>query len=233
MTISSPKTRQLSRSAGRNGIASARTMILALLVAPLAILSKPTVASEESPPEFVGIRTQYIAALADPTATSGTGAENWGLWPIDPGPRGVRLSHYHQLKDNDGVAPSKWQFDSSAWWLEEHGLIMEAPEFPMPAGRYIVTGDREAMAMLTIHPADENGAMQWELEGGNIFDVTHLRCRSAVYTPAAGEGSCTPEAASQSDFPVTPGAEMPAVEGCIKQDYAVLFLVAVDVSGAQ
>ena len=35
------------------------------------------------------IRTQYIAALGAEGATSGTGAETWGLWKEDPGPIGV------------------------------------------------------------------------------------------------------------------------------------------------
>jgi hypothetical protein len=31
------------------------------------------------------------------------------------------------------------------------------------------------------------------------------------------------------DFPVTPGAEMPKIEGCSKQDYAVLFVLGEEV----
>ena len=34
---------------------------------------------------------QFIAAKGDPDASSGTGAEKWGLWREDPGPRGVYL----------------------------------------------------------------------------------------------------------------------------------------------
>src|SRR5262245_6470986 len=81
---------------------------------------------------FKPIPTQYIAALGDPGAKSGTGAELWGLWRVDPGPRGVTLSSYESLKADGGVAPAKWRFDGSDWWLEEHGLIMEEPEFPIP-----------------------------------------------------------------------------------------------------
>ena len=43
---------------------------------------------------FKPVPTQYIAALADPGANSGTGAEKWGIWRLDPGPRGVRLGSY-------------------------------------------------------------------------------------------------------------------------------------------
>ena len=34
--------------------------------------------------------------------------------------------------------------------------------------------------------------------------------------------------ANELDFPVKPGAEMPPIPGCQKQDYAVLFVLAVD-----
>ena len=82
---------------------------------------------------------QYIAALGDPHATSGATAQTWGLWRQDPGPRGVSLARYESLKAK-GVAPAGWKFDSADWWLEEHGLIMEPPSFPIPAGTYLVTG---------------------------------------------------------------------------------------------
>lgn len=45
---------------------------------------------------FKRISTQYIAALGDPGATSGSGAQAWGLWPLDPGPRGVELDNYER-----------------------------------------------------------------------------------------------------------------------------------------
>ena len=69
---------------------------------------------------FKPIPTQYIAALGDPGATSGAGAESWGLWRLDPGPRGVELSDYETLKAEGGVAPAEWKFDAADWWLEEH-----------------------------------------------------------------------------------------------------------------
>lgn len=165
---------------------------------------------------------QYLAALGDPDASSGSGAQSWGLWRVDPGPRGVMLRSYPALKARDGVAPANWKFDDGDWWLEEHGLIMEKPDFPMPAGRYVVTGAREVTTILTVTPEG-----RWSLEKGKLYDVTHLPCRSARYTPASG-GACTPEQATQSAFPVTPGAPMPPVMGCNKQDYAVLFVIGVE-----
>src|SRR6266478_4355084 len=73
--------------------------------------------------KFRRIEPQYIAALGDPGATSGNGAQSWGLWSQDPGPRGCKLDRYDQLKAAGGVAPSQWKFDAADWWLEEHGLI--------------------------------------------------------------------------------------------------------------
>lgn len=172
---------------------------------------------------------------------------------VDPGPRGVRLENYKQLEANGGVARAGWKFDKSNWWLEEHGLIMEAPDFPLPAGRYMVTGGRETTAVLTV-----NKDASWELSNGaKLYDVTHLPCRSAKYTPSGGaDGS--PASARPRDFPVTPGAAstrspcricaldtrvcvllfsrachcraraVPAVEGTNKQDYSVIFVTAIE-----
>ena len=178
--------------------------------------------------KFKRISTQYIAALGDPDATSGSAAESWGLWPLDPGPRGVKLKSYKRLRDAGGVAPARWKFDSTDWWLEEHGLIMEQPTFPLPPGKYLVTGNRDVTAVLTIHHADRNGDRRWELNNGaTLYDVTHLACRSARYTPGVSGGSCSPEHAPGTAFPVAPGGAMPPVEGCTKQDYAVLLVIGV------
>jgi hypothetical protein len=134
----------------------------------------------------------------------------------------VMLHNYDQLQQAGGVAPWGWRFNTSDWWLEEHGLIMEKPDFPLPPGMYMVTGGREVQTVLTVHPDQ-----RWELAAGaKLYDVTHLPCRSARYTPADG-GACTPARARASDFPVVPGGPMPPVAGCEKQDYAVVFVTAV------
>ena len=86
----------------------------------------------------------------------------------------------------------------------------------LPEKKYIVTGGRSVTTVLTVH---DDG--RWELEKGKLYDVTHLPCRSAAYR---GE-TCKPQSANLKDFPVKPGAEMPAIEGCTKQDYAVLFVL--------
>jgi len=173
----------------------------------------------------------YIAALGDPGANSGTGAQSWGLWRLDPGPRGVRLDRYERLQAAGGIAPAQWKFDSADWWVEEHGFIMEKPDFPVPPGKYLVTGDREVRTMLTVHPKDDEGNQRWELgDHAKLYDVTHLACRSARYTPAVTrKNSCSPASARQTAFPVPPGATMPSVEGCNKQDYSVLIVIGVAV----
>ena len=180
--------------------------------------------------KFKRIPTQFIAALGDPGANSGSGAQPWGLWQIDPGMRGVWLDNYEKLEAAGGVAPAQWQFDGEDWWLEEHGLIMEKPNFPIPPGKYVVTGNREVTTVLTVHPKGNDGDQRWELDfGAKLYDVTHLPCRSARYTPATSCILCSPARAQQSAFPVTPGAVMPAVAGCNKQDYAVLFVIGMAV----
>jgi hypothetical protein len=178
---------------------------------------------------FKRIPVQFIAALGERDATAGTGAQNWGLWRVDPGPRGVRLNRYDQLQEAGGVAPAGWKFDSGDWWLEENGLIMEQPQFPLEPGRYLVTGDREVTTVLTVYPDDENGDRRWELaDGATLYDVTHLGCRSARYTPAGGAAACSPLRAPRDAFRVSPGAAMPAIDGCAKQDYAVLFVIGIE-----
>ena len=91
---------------------------------------------------------QFIAALGNPESSSGTRASEWGIWRVDPGPRGVHLEDYELIKAMDGFTPSGWILDQKDWWLEENGLIMEKPEFPLPEGRYIVTGGREKQSIL-------------------------------------------------------------------------------------
>lgn len=177
--------------------------------------------------DYTPIDTQYIAALGLTTATSGNNAETWGLWAVDPGPRGVWITDFADLAANGGVAPDGWQFDAGAWWLEEHGLMMEAPQFPLPAGRYMVTGAREVTAVLTVAAADAEGHQAWALsDGATLYDVTHLRCRAAVYTPASG-AMCSPEATPLQVFPMEPDRAMPAVEGCLKQDFQVLIVIGM------
>ena len=184
-------------------------------------------ASGEDLPKFRRIEPQFIAALGDPKATSGSGAQSWGCWAKDPGPRACKLDHYPELKAT-GVAPAQWKFDAADWWLEEHGLIMEKPSFPLTPGQYLVTGDRSVTTVLTIQPKDKNGNQRWELaDGATLYDVTHLGCRSARYTPATANNSCSPANARTTGYPILPGATMPDVKGCRKQDYTVLIVVGL------
>ena len=182
----------------------------------------------EAEVKFKHIPTQFIAALGDPTAKSGNGAQFWGRWPRDPGTRGVWLSLFPVLKAAGGYAPGNWKFDPADWWLDENGLIMEKPEFSIPPGKYLVTGEREVTTVLNVYPKDETGNMRWELENGaTLYDVTHLACRSARYTPAEAGNLCSPSEADKSVFKVAPGASMPPVNGCNKQDYTVLMIIGL------
>lgn len=195
------------------------------------ILAMSLLPSAKADTVFRRVATQYIAALGDPGATSGTGAETWGIWQQDPGPRGVWLSQFGMLQEAGGFGPGNWQFDADDWWLDENGLIMEQPDFPLPPGKYAVTGARETVSVLTIHETGPDGKRRWELSGdATLYDVTHLDCRSARYTPISAANSCTPQNADPSVFKVTPGEKMPDVSGCNKLDYTVLivFAVAVD-----
>jgi hypothetical protein len=207
---------------------------MSVLVGVCATLTfTPNATADEMQPQFKRVRTQFIAALGAPDANSGNGAQEWGLWPVDPGPRGVPLNRYDRLQADGFVARAGWRFDPGEWWLEEYGRIMEKPQFPLPPGQYLVTGDRAVTTTLTVYPADENGEQRWELgDDATLYDVTHLGCRSARYVPTGGPGSCTPADAPQDAFRVAPGAEMPPVEGCSKQDYAVVFVIGVAEQGA-
>jgi hypothetical protein len=179
---------------------------------------------------FKHIPVQYIVALGDPASSSGSGAQWWGLWHQDPGPRGCLLENYGKLKAAGGIAPTQWKFDNKDWWLEEHGLIMEKPIFPLPPGKYVVTGGREKTAVLTVYPKEKDGAQRWELgNGAKLYDVTHLPCHAARYTPAANDNSCSPAVVQRTAFPVAPGVPMPSIKGCNKKDYAVLFVIGLAV----
>ena len=79
---------------------------------------------------------------------------------------------------------------------------MEPPNPGVAPGQYMVTGDREVMAVLTVHPKDGKGKQRWELsDGATLYDVTHLRCRSARYTPESANAACTPASVAQKGFP--------------------------------
>lgn len=163
--------------------------------------------------------TQFIAALGEEKQTGGSGAGAWGLWRVDPGPLGVLIKDYSKLEANRFKAPAGWTMDPADWWVEEHGLIMPPPEFPLPPGEYIVTGGRQVTTILTV---GADGA--WSLANqASLFDVTHLPCRSAKYTALSAGAS--PSSASQKNFPVAPGGFMPHIPDYDMKQYAVLFVL--------
>ena len=176
------------------------------------------------------IRTQYIAALGAEGATSGTGAETWGLWKEDPGPIGVWLRLYQTLQKAGNFAPAGWRFDIDDWWLDENGLIMKAPEFPIPAGQYFITNGEEHFSLLTIEDPDAEGKQSWSLsDDKKLANVTHGPCRSARYTPEGESGTCSPEYADRYAFPLKPRESPPLVSGCTRKNYAVLIVIGIPV----
>ena len=178
-----------------------RSMVAPALVCAVSAASPPppAVAAEETTPskrvKFQRYpQLRFIAALGEPTASSGVGADKWGLWSVDPGPRGVFLRDFdRKLSSTGGKAPAGWVLDRDQVWVEEHGLVMPSPgDLPrkstnkstkeiLPFKRYLVTGARKVTTSLTLY---DDG--RWELGEGSLYDVTHLPCRSAKYTPAAG-----------------------------------------------
>ncbi len=178
--------------------------------------------------KYKSIPTQYIAALAPDDAKSGTGAETWGLWREDPGPIGVWLKYYQLLRKVGGIGPTGWRFNIDDWWLDENGLIMKAPDFPMASGQYYVTNGEHHISLLTVNAPDENGQQTWSLsDDKTIANVTHGPCRSARYTPEETAAACTPENADRSVFPLKPGESPPDVTACHKKEYAVLIVFGV------
>ena len=85
--------------------------------------------------------------------------------------RGVRLNRFDQLVAAGGVAPAQWQFDAREWWLEENGLIMEPPEFPLASGQYLVTGAREVTTVLTVHPKEDDGSLDTRTSSTHEYAV--------------------------------------------------------------
>jgi len=201
-----------------------RTLLVSVLATFATAISKPLFAQNK----FRYIPTQYIATLASAEEKSGTGAEKWGLWRVDPGPIGVWLRFYQFLQKAGNIAPAGWRFDIDDWWLDENGLIMKAPEFPIPPGQYYVTNGEDNISKLTVEKPDPDGKQAWSLsDGKSISDITHGPCRSARYTPKNGSRTCSPKNANRDVFPLKPGEHPPYVEGCNRKNYAVLIVFAL------
>ena len=130
------------------------------------------------------------------------------------------------------IAPVGWRFDIDDWRPDENGLIMKAPEFPMPSGKYYVTNGEEHISLLTVEEPDSDGKQAWSLtDDKTISNVTHGPCRSARYTPEGASGTCSPADANRDVFPLKPGESPPAVSGCNRKNYAVLIVFGVPVEG--
>ena len=82
-------------------------LLAMVLLMMIAVFGQSAQALGEGQTKFKRVPTQFIAALGDPGSTSGNGAQSWGLWRLDPGPRGVWLDNYEQLKAAVGFAPAQ------------------------------------------------------------------------------------------------------------------------------
>ena len=72
---------------------------------------------------------------------------------------------------------------------------------------------------------DSMGKQTWSLsDSKTIADVTHGPCRSARYRPDGEKGTCSPEYADRTAFPLAPGEAPPLVLGCNREKYAVLIV---------
>lgn len=198
-----------------------RRSVLSMALGTVGALSVPSAFGQVY---YQRIPSQYIAALADPTATAGNNAETWGWWDRDPGPYGVPLSFYDRLQQMGGRGPGGWGFDIDDWWLDENGILMEPPKFPMPTGQFYVTNGEGSYALLTVEEADEAGHKAWSLDRLAIADVTHGPCRSGRYRPVGEAGTCSPERADREAFPLPLGDQPIEVEGCDMKVYEVLII---------
>ena len=100
---------------------------------------------------------------------------------------------------------------------------MRVPEFPISAGQYYVTNGEDHISLLTIDTPDKDGKQAWSISDSKTFKgLTHGPCQSARYNPVRASGTCTPEKTNLSDFPLTPGVDVPAIRICKRQIYAVL-----------
>ncbi len=141
-----------------------------------------------SPPSVAGSRRDHHPVKADAAC-----AGEWGIWHVDPGPRGVQLSDYARLEKAGGVAPAKWKFDKNDWWLEEHGLIMEKPDFPLAPGTHAPgMQPRSTRDPPEIHPRCTRGtarAQHEEAHNGAAPTPQHHRAppsqQAAISSPVA------------------------------------------------
>jgi hypothetical protein len=83
-----------------------KALLLTLAAVSLSACAQDREEKDRQEMKFQRVPMQYIAALGAEDATSGSGAQAWGLWRVDPGPRGVRLKDYDKLQSEGGRAPA-------------------------------------------------------------------------------------------------------------------------------
>ena len=114
----------------RRGLAPA-TSAAVLAIAPNLALAKENTNVKDGVTYKKINPIQFVAALGDPTAKAGTGAQDWGIWRADPGPRGVRLQGFEQLSKK-GKATAGWAFDGNDAVSEALSMVCKAG-LPQPA----------------------------------------------------------------------------------------------------
>jgi len=67
-----------------------RALLLIGLIVGTTLQSTASHATNANQLKFKRIPTQFIAALGKPGASSGSNAQSWGLWRLDPGPHDTR-----------------------------------------------------------------------------------------------------------------------------------------------
>src|SRR5437899_10240008 len=91
---------------------------------------------------------------------------------------------------------------------------MEKPTFPLSAGKYLVTGDRDVTTVLTVRPKDKNGNQRWELaDGATLYDVTHLVCRLLLEKKKKAANARTAANVPTTGLTLAPGSAMTSVNG--------------------
>ena len=154
-------------------------------------LQQPVHASGVDFSKFRRIEPQDIAALGDPGATSGSGAQSWGLWSQDPGPRGGKLDLGLRSIEGGRRRGAGTVSIDAAWTGgrgRNTGRIMEKPTFPLPPGKDLVTGDRTVTTVLTIQPKDKDGNERWNSPTARPSTMSPISDADSARYDAGGGG---------------------------------------------
>ena len=128
--------------------------------------------------------------------------------------KGCRLERFPWLGEEFQSGPSR--LDLFSKWL------VEAPDFPLTPGRYLVTS---SWLNTTVLVQSKSG--HWSLENGTVFNVTHLPDTDQMRDKGAQQQQIHPIFLWNLD------QKMPAVQGCVKKGYAVIFVIGRESHGVR